>query len=361
MSRAAGNRRGCPRSAPGASSGWTRPARSRWSACSPPTSCRCTSAGNVPTLTGLVADGRSSALFAVLAGVGVALATGGPRRRRTPGAHLAAAAGLVVRGRAGRAARAVAGGASTPPVAVILAYYGLLFVVAAPLLRLPRRRCWPRAAVVSCVLAPVLEPPAARRPAARPGRRSPGWPRSAEPGRAAASRSRLTGYYPVLPWTDLPAGRDGRGPAGPAPGPRWRPVCWSAAPGWRWPRRGRRRCCSGRGGGAAALGRRGAGRAQLRHHARPTAGGGWPSTRRTPARPFDLAHTTGTALAVLGADAAAGPAGPAAGVGAGRGRRDPADPVHAARDGAGARPGAAGPGGRVPAGSCWWCTWWPRW
>ncbi|OLT01079.1 hypothetical protein BJF90_33515 [Pseudonocardia sp. CNS-004] len=38
-----------------------------------------------PTLTGLVAAGRASALFAVLAGVGIALATGGRDGPGTPG------------------------------------------------------------------------------------------------------------------------------------------------------------------------------------------------------------------------------------------------------------------------------------
>ena len=46
-------------------------------------------AGGRETLAGAIAGGRASALFAVLAGVGVALATGGPRpparAARTPG------------------------------------------------------------------------------------------------------------------------------------------------------------------------------------------------------------------------------------------------------------------------------------
>ena len=53
---------------------------------------------DVPTLTGLLADGRASALFAVLAGVGVALGTGGPRRPPGARAHLGAAVALLVRG-----------------------------------------------------------------------------------------------------------------------------------------------------------------------------------------------------------------------------------------------------------------------
>ncbi|OLT14462.1 hypothetical protein BJF78_19080 [Pseudonocardia sp. CNS-139] len=98
-------------------------------------------AGGAETLTGLLADGRSAALFAVLAGVGIALGTGGTRPPPDARAHAAAAAGLLVRGAlVGLVGLWLAG--LDPTVAVILAYYGLLFAVATPLLRL-RARCWP--------------------------------------------------------------------------------------------------------------------------------------------------------------------------------------------------------------------------
>ena len=50
------------------------------------------------TAAGAIAAGRASALFAVLAGVGIALGTGGPAPVSGGRAHAAAAAGLVVRG-----------------------------------------------------------------------------------------------------------------------------------------------------------------------------------------------------------------------------------------------------------------------
>jgi len=79
-----------------------------------------------------VAGGRASALFAVLAGCGIALATGGPhpwagrplsdaRRAVAARAGVVAAVGLTI------------GGLPTP-AAVILAYYGLLFLVALPVI-----------------------------------------------------------------------------------------------------------------------------------------------------------------------------------------------------------------------------------
>ncbi len=92
-------------------------------------------AAGAETAAGAIAAGRASALFAVLAGVGIALGTGGPAPVSGGRAHAAAAAGLVVRG----VLVALVGFALVelkPPVAVILAYYGLLFVLATPLLRL---------------------------------------------------------------------------------------------------------------------------------------------------------------------------------------------------------------------------------
>jgi uncharacterized membrane protein YeiB len=83
------------------------------------------------TLVYAVASGRSAALFAVLAGVGLALLTGGStprvdrevRRSVVVRALLVALVGLVL-------------GDLPSGLAVILAYYGVLFLVALPLLRL---------------------------------------------------------------------------------------------------------------------------------------------------------------------------------------------------------------------------------
>ena len=252
-------------------------------------------AGNAPTLTGLVADGRSSALFAVLAGVGVSLSTGGPRRPPDARAHLAAAAGLLVRG-------LLVGLLGLwlvrfdAPVAVILAYYGLLFVVAAPLLRLP---AWVLAAgaVVSCVLAPVLSHLLRADRPPGPGPQA-GLSALAEPGQLLVTLG-LTGYYPVLPWTaylltGMAVGRVDlrRVPvaAGLLVGGTGLAVAAVAGSAW----------LLGPRGGAAALGA--AALAKRNYGTTPTDTWWWLAIAAPHSgTPFDLAHTTGTALAVLGA------------------------------------------------------------
>lgn len=90
-----------------------------------------------PTWVGLVATGNAAALFAVLAGAGIAFTTGRARVRggrdvrRTAAALLARAAVIGLIGLA-------VGGATDPGSAtVILAYYAVLFVLAVPLVLLP--------------------------------------------------------------------------------------------------------------------------------------------------------------------------------------------------------------------------------
>jgi hypothetical protein len=138
----------------------------------------------------LLAAGRSAALFATLAGVGLALTTGGQqpyagrRLRAARGGVLARAGLLVVLG-------LLLGQLDSPPL-VILAYYGLLFVVAAAFLGLSARPLFALAALAA-VAAPVLSQ----------------WLRSGidptpitEPGRHhLLVQLALTGTYPVLPWT----------------------------------------------------------------------------------------------------------------------------------------------------------------
>ena len=77
----------------------------------------------------------------------------------------------------------------------------------------------------------------------------------------------------------------------------------------RWPRAASA-LLLGPGGGAAALG---AERWRERRYGTTPTDSWWWLAVDAPhsGTPFDLAHTTGTALAVLGGDAAAGPAGPA--------------------------------------------------
>ncbi|MGV9195546.1 heparan-alpha-glucosaminide N-acetyltransferase domain-containing protein [Microbacterium sp. MC2] len=101
-----------------------------------------------------LANGRSSILFAVLAGVSIALVTGGARPRRT---------GL------GTARRRIAVRAlvlwvfgillilTGVPVFVILPAYAVLFLLALPLVRLPARTLWITAAALGVVM-PWVQP-----------------------------------------------------------------------------------------------------------------------------------------------------------------------------------------------------------
>jgi uncharacterized membrane protein len=146
------------------------------------------------TPIGLAVAGRASALFAVLAGVGVALST---RWVRTGRDHAGAAAGLLV-----RAVCLVVLGLGleqlldTPP-AVILAQYGLLFVVAAALVRLPAAACFAGAAAW-CALSPVLSHVLRTGTPPEPGPQ-PDLAMLADPGQLVTTLA-LTGYYPVLTW-----------------------------------------------------------------------------------------------------------------------------------------------------------------
>jgi uncharacterized membrane protein len=143
-----------------------------------------------------VAGGRSAALFAVLAGVSLALVTG--RQQRFRGRRLAAArAGIVLRA----AVIAVIGlilGSFDSGVAVILAYYGLLFLLALPFLGLSWRvlavlaGVWAIAApILSQLIRPHLPPPTYQ--AATFDRLV------AEPHLLLADLT-FTGYYPTVSW-----------------------------------------------------------------------------------------------------------------------------------------------------------------
>ena len=142
-----------------------------------------------------IARGRAAAAFALLAGVALALVNGG----RTPlqgRAWAAAGAGLLVR----CGCIAVLGlwlGTLGSGLAIILVNYALLFAVAIPLLGLPARALAVLAVAVT-VAVPVwshvvradLEP--LRGP-------SPVFADLADPGTLLAELA-LTGYYPVLAW-----------------------------------------------------------------------------------------------------------------------------------------------------------------
>ncbi len=246
------------------------------------------------TVAGALAAGRASALFAVLAGVGVALATGGVRPPARGRAYAGAAAGLLVRG----ALVALVGFALValnPPVAVILAYYGLLFVVATPLLRL-RTPALAALAAVWCVAGPVASHVLRVGREALPGNQ-PGFGALGAPGQLLRELA-LTGYYPVLTWTTyllvgMAVGRadlrSGRVAAGLLAGGAVLAVAASAGSA----------LLLGQGGGAAALG---PALARRRYGTVPSDSWWWLALEAPhTGTPFDLAHTTGTALAVLGA------------------------------------------------------------
>jgi uncharacterized membrane protein YeiB len=96
-----------------------------------------TADGTVPTAVGLVFAGKSSALFATMAGVGLALLTGGAGSRRAP--HQGPRLGWDRRQVALRALLlfviGLACGSLDMNVAIILAQYALLFLLALPFLQ----------------------------------------------------------------------------------------------------------------------------------------------------------------------------------------------------------------------------------
>jgi hypothetical protein len=143
----------------------------------------------------LLSAGRASALFAVLAGVGLALATGGSTPRLHPRARVTAAtltrAVLV-------ALTGLALATLDPPVAVILTNYGLLFVVGCVALG-ARVRTLLATAAAWLVAAPLadhaLRLHLPRGPGDQPSLSTLGHPVE------MLTHLVLTGYYPVLLWT----------------------------------------------------------------------------------------------------------------------------------------------------------------
>jgi uncharacterized membrane protein len=143
----------------------------------------------------VVASGRSSALFALLAGTGLALLTGGSTPRLKPYRDIAA--GVLTR------AVLLAGiglslGELMPPVIVILTNYGLLFVVALAVLALPAKALMALAGawvVTTPLLSHVLR---ADLPAGQGEQPSlSGLLQPIDTLRALT----LTGYYPILQWS----------------------------------------------------------------------------------------------------------------------------------------------------------------
>ncbi len=144
----------------------------------------------------LIFGGRASALFAVLAGVALALVSG---RTTPPVGRALASARKAVLGRAGVVL--VVGltlGVPRSGVAVILVNYALLFVAVLPWLGLRWRvTAWWAAAWL--LLSPVVSYALRGLVAPGPGP-VPSWLSLADPGELLVTVL-LTGYYPVLTWT----------------------------------------------------------------------------------------------------------------------------------------------------------------
>ena len=149
------------------------------------------------SLAHVLAAGRASALFAVLAGVGIALASGGTRPPRGRG-WVEAAAATTARAVVIFAVGLVLG-AFDSGLAVILCYYGVLFLVALPFLPL-RAPVLIGLGLTWTVAGPVLSQ-ALR--LSSDSSRDAGVPNLvtllSDPGGTASSLF-LTGYYPVLTW-----------------------------------------------------------------------------------------------------------------------------------------------------------------
>jgi uncharacterized membrane protein len=140
-----------------------------------------------------LAGGRASALFAVLAGVSLALMTREPLRGRPLALR---SLGIVGRAVLIAALGLLLGGLDSG-VAVILTYYGVLFVVGLPFTLLRVRTLVPLTVawvVVAPVVSHLVRPDLPER-----GFESPSFAQLADPGQLA-SELLLTGYYPVVPW-----------------------------------------------------------------------------------------------------------------------------------------------------------------
>lgn len=153
-----------------------------------------------PTWIGLTFSGRAAALFAVLAGIGLALSTG--KQVPAEGAPLGAARrGIALRA----AVIAVVGltlGGLEVNLAIILVHYAVLFLCVLPFLGLkPMALCaWAAGWILlSPVLAYLLRPwLLASNPPLKLGH-NPSWEDLSTPGQLVGDLF-LTGYYPVVQW-----------------------------------------------------------------------------------------------------------------------------------------------------------------
>jgi uncharacterized membrane protein len=153
-----------------------------------------------PTWIGLAFSGRASALFAVLAGVGLALSTG--KQQPLQGPELwAARRSIGLRALVVGAVGLCLGGLDVN-IAIILVHYAFLFLCVLPFVGLGVKRLLVLAAtwmLAAPALAYLLRPwLLSTDPPLRLGH-NPGWDDLATPARVFGDLF-LTGYYPVLQW-----------------------------------------------------------------------------------------------------------------------------------------------------------------
>lgn len=151
------------------------------------------------TLAWTLAAGKSAALFALLAGVSVALATGRRQRptvRTWPGHAVAMLVRALIIGAVGLLLGSVV---PADFAAVILPYYALLFVFVIPLFGLPARALIALAVVIAVVM-PVLSHLLRSGTAVQEVTANPTvGDLFTEPGQLLTDLT-LTGVYPALPW-----------------------------------------------------------------------------------------------------------------------------------------------------------------
>lgn len=153
-----------------------------------------------PTWVGLTFSGRAAALFAVLAGIGLALSTG--KQRPLEGAALSnARRGIAMRALVIAVVGLALGGLEVN-VAVILVHYAVLFLCVLPFLglRLKALCAWAAGWILgSPVLAFLLRPWLMAADPPLQLNHNPGWEDLSTPGQLLGDLF-LTGYYPVFQW-----------------------------------------------------------------------------------------------------------------------------------------------------------------
>ncbi|WP_433505839.1 heparan-alpha-glucosaminide N-acetyltransferase domain-containing protein [Pseudonocardia halophobica] len=156
-----------------------------------------TTSDGAPTATYLVTAGRSAAVFAVLAGVGIAFTTA-RRRVAWGGEGRSAAASLAARAAVVGLIGLALGWGSAEIAANILPYYALMFLLAIPLVFLPTRALVAVATLLA-VGMPVLSQ-WVRPGLPAPSPENPTVAQLVTDPLGLLSELALTGYYPALPW-----------------------------------------------------------------------------------------------------------------------------------------------------------------